>query len=418
MSGRVNVGLIGCGKIMPKHLNGYRILINKGINARIVALCSRNIKNAERFRGFVKKSHVDKNSELSKEAISQIRVYDFQTDIDVELYDDYKVMLRKADIDAVEIFTPHSTHHSIALDSFEAGKHVLVEKPLAITVKAGLKMIEAAEKTSLILGVSECLRYGLRGTREIKWIIEQGYIGDVRMVFIGDDLGGRRSPNKMLDDTPWRHQKLKAGAGVALDIGVHFFDTLRYLCGEIKEVTSILKTFEETRVIVNENGTIQDKVKNEVDDSFFTLVNFVNGAVGNLYFSMAVHGEKFSLPGDQGNLAIYGSKGCVKGDRIILDDGTDTKIRKFFEEFATKEAKVKFFPMGIRDPFALETLDFLDAIREGKELEVSGREGLKDMILSYAMVESSNLNQPVRPEDIESGRISNYEKEINKYFQI
>ncbi|MEM2876389.1 MAG: Gfo/Idh/MocA family oxidoreductase, partial [Candidatus Bathyarchaeia archaeon] len=297
------------------------------------------------------------------------------------------------DIDAVEIYTPVFTHHTITLDSLDAGKHVLVEKPLAISVKAGLKMVEAAEKTGLVLGVAECLRYGF-GIRETKWVIEQGYIGDLQMVFQGG-VGGYWSPNKILAETPWRHRKLYGGGGVTLDLGVHLFNALSYLCGEVDEVMSIVKTFEEVRVTMDERGVITDRVKNEVDDSFFTLIRFKGGAVGFVFFSVAGRGESLEIPGWR---AIYGSKGCIKGEVVVLDDGTRAKVKDLFDKEADEEVKEKFFPMGIKDPFALETLDFLKAIREGGEMETSGRVGLRDMALGYAMIESSILNRPVKPE--------------------
>jgi hypothetical protein len=100
-------------------------------------------------------------------------------------------------------------------------------------------------------------------------------------------------------------------------------------------------------------------------------------------------------------------------ERLELDKLTENE--KLLIPFIVKD---KFFPKGITDSFALETLDFLRAIWDDKNMEVSGREGLKDMALSYAVIESSILNRPVKPEEIESGKISNYEKEINDYYLI
>ena len=416
MSERINVGLIGCGRIMPAHLHGYKALIEKEVEVRIAALCARKPGDAERFRSREEGPPLRKPIGPPGDPLNvpHIYAYDFQKDMEVETYTNYREMLHKADIDAVEIYTPVFTHHTIALDSLEAGKHVLVEKPLAISVKASLKMVKAAEKAGLVLGVAECLRYGFGETRETKWIIDQGYIGDVQMVFQGG-VGGYWSPNKILAETPWRHRKLKAGAGVTLDFGPHLFNALRYLCGEIKDVMSIVKTFEEIRVTLDENGTAINEVKNEVDDSFFTLINFKSGAVGYVFFSVAGHGESLEIPGWR---AIYGSKGCIKGDSVTLDNGTKTKVKDFFDKNATQEVKDKLFPMGITDPFALETLDFLNAIREGREMEASGREGLKDVALSYAMIESSILNRRVKPEEVESGKIANYENEINEYYKL
>jgi predicted dehydrogenase len=77
-----------------------------------------------------------------------------------------------------------------------------------------------------------------------------------------------------------------------------------------------------------------------------------------------------------------------------------------------------FFPYKIMDPMALETLAFLRAIKEGREMETSGREGLRDLAASYAMIESSMANTSVKVDNVESGEIGYYEDEINKHYNL
>jgi len=416
MAKRINIGLVGAGRIMPAHLHGYKEMMEKGIdNVRITAICARKPGDAERFRkrgeGPPPREPVGPPGDPL--TAPHIYVYDFQTDMEVETHTDYRKMLRRGNIDAVAIYASVFAHHPIALASLEAGKHVLVEKPLAVTVKAGRKMVEAAEKAGLILGVAEVVRYGFR-TRETKWVIDQGYIGDVQMVIQGS-IGGYWSPDKIVAETPWRHRKVEAGAGMTLDIGVHLFNGLRYLCGEVRDVRSIVKTFEEIRVTRDKAGKVIDQVRCEVDDTFFTLINFESGAVGQVLFSVAGHGEPTGIPGGR---IIYGSRGCIKGDTVIQDDGTRAGVTELFDKKASREVKEKFFPRGLTDPFALETYEFLRAIQEGREMETSGRDGLRDMAASYAMIESSLLNRPVRIEEVESGKLANYEKEINEYYHL
>jgi len=417
MTKRINIGLIGAGRIMPAHLHGYKEMMEKGIDdIRITAICEKRPGEAERFRkrgeGPPPREPIGPPGDPL--AVPHIYVDDFQKDVDVELYTDYKEMLRKADIDAVDVYVPVFTHHPLVLDSLEAGKHVLVEKPLAVTVKAGRKMVEAAERAGLVLGVAEVIRYGFGGTRETKWVMDQGYIGDVQMVIQGG-IGGYWSPDKIAAETAWRHRKVEAGAGMTLDMGVHLFNGLRYLCGEVRDVRSIVKTFERIRVTRDKAGKVIDQVRCEVDDTFFTLINFESGAVGHVFFSWAGHGEPTDIPGGR---VIYGSKGCIKGDNVILDDGTKAGVKDLFDKKASEEVKERFFPRGLTNPFALETYEFLRAIQEGREMETSGRDGLRDMAASYAMIESSLLNRAVGIEEVESGKLDNYEKEINEYYRL
>jgi len=297
------------------------------------------------------------------------------------------------------------------LDSIAAGKHVFVEKPLAVSVKAARMMVEAAEKTGKVLGVAEVARYGA-DTRMIKWAIDQGYIGEVQMM-VNAIIGCYWSPDKIAATTPWRHRKVTAGGGPSVDFGVHIFDIARYYCGEVEEVEGVTKIFEKVRVTRDESGNIINKVDNEVDDTFIAITKFSSGALGVFAFSWALHGEPTIV-----DTVIYGSKGCIKNKTLILDDGTRIPVRELFEKNASKEDKEKLFPMGITDWFALEHLDFIRAIQEKTQMETSGREGLRDLAVSYALIESSRLKKAVKVDDVESGKIGEYEKEINAYYGL
>ncbi len=409
----LKVGLVGCGRIMPAHLHGYRSLIENSVNIRIKALCARKIEDAKRFRclgeGAPPKKAVGPPGDPL--AVPHIYVYDFQTDTDVEVFDDYGEMLKKADIDAIEVYTSVFSHHEIALASLNSGKHVLVEKPLALTVKAARKMVEAAEKSGLVLGVAENTRY-YPDIRMSKWVIDQGLIGEVQIVLSGI-MGGYWSPDKIVAETSWRHRKLFTGGGATLDMGVHLFHNLRYLCGEIDEVSSLVETLEKERFTRDDAGRITERTASEVDDTFLSLLKFRNKAIGHIFFSWAGHGEPLSIP-----RTIYGTRGCIKGNVVVLDDGTKIEVGDLFEKKASNKDKERFFPCGIRDPMALETLEFLRAIKEKREMETNGREGLRDLAASYALIESSLLRKFVKVDDVESGKIRGYEEEINKHYGI
>jgi predicted dehydrogenase len=398
---------------MPAHLHGYKALMEKNIDVRIKALCARKIGDAKRFRrpgegAPPRKVLGPPGDPLAK---PHIYVYDFQTDTEVEVYDNYEEMLKRADVDAVEIYTSVFSHHEIALASIEADKHVLVEKPLALTVKAARKMVEAAEKSGKVLGVAENTRY-FPDVRMTKWAIDQGFIGKIQSVVFGV-FGGYWSPNDIAAETSWRHKKLFAGGGPTIDMGVHLFHIFRYLCGEVDEVLSIVETLEKNRVTKDRSGNVIDRVACDVDDTFFSLMKFRNGAVGQAFFSWAGCKEPTVVP-----RTFYGTKGCIKGNMISLHEGPEREIEPLFKEKANQEVKEMFFPYKIMDPMALETLAFLRAIKEGREMETSGREGLRDLAASYAMIESSMANTSVKVDNVESGEIGYYEDEINKHYNL
>ncbi len=410
---RINLALIGCGRIMPAHLNGLMKIMEEGIDVKIRGLVARKKEDALRFRkrgeGPPPRPAVGPPGDPL--VAPHVWIYDFQKDADVEIYTDYKEMLKRKDIDAVAIYAPPHEHHNMALASIAAGKHVLVEKPFAVSVKAARKMVDAAAKAKKVLGVAEVLRYG-SDIRMTKWAIDQGYVGEVQMI-VNAIMGCYWSPDKIVGTTPWRHKKLTGGGGPVVDFGAHIFDMARYYGGEIEEVEGITKVFENVRVTRDEAGQVIDRVDNEVDDTFIAITKFESGAIGQFTFSWALHGEPTNV-----NTTIYGSKGCIKNNALMLDDGTKIALKELFDREASPGMKERFFPMGIADWFALENMEFLNAIWECREMETSGKEGLRDLAVCYAVIESSRLKRAVKVDDIISGKIGKYEKQINTHYGL
>ncbi len=414
MAKRINIGIVGCARIMPAHLRAYKILQEHGIdNFRITALCARKEEDALRFRkpgdGPPPREPVIPPETGDPLAAPHMYISDLHDDVDVEVYTDYKEMVEKANIDAIDVYASLFVHHDAALAALEGGKHVMVEKPFAVSVKAGRLMVEAAEKNNLVLCVAENARYST-GTRATRWVIDQGYIGDLQ-IYISGGIGGYWSPDKIVAQTPWRHKKVLGGGGGTIDVGVHFFNVLRYTCGEVDEISALAKTFEPFRYHRDDAGNIIDKIDADVEDTFMALMKFTNGAIGQFTFSWGSHGESVGVP-----RSIYGSKGCIKGNQLILDDGTKADVVELFEKNADPSLKEQFFPMGITDGFALETLSFLNAIGHGTPSETDGKEGLRDLAASFAILESAELNLPVKVDDVESGAIAAYQKEIDEHY--
>ena len=153
-----------------------------------------------------------------------------------------------------------------------------------------------------------------------------------------------------------------------------------------------------------------------VFNTFFALLKFANGAVGNLLFSWAGHGE---ATGFDGGGALYGSGGAIKGNRLLVDGAPEREVVKAFSEEADPAERDRFFPRGVTDGFALELLEFLNAIEEGRQPETSGEEGLRDMAPCMAILESSQLGgAPVKVADVETCRVEEYQNEINAHWGI
>jgi predicted dehydrogenase len=415
-SSKIRLGFVGCGYITGAHLRGLKILRDNGFDQfEVTALCSRNRENAERWieRGKGPAPFPPVSAFAGDPLnVRDVWVRDFQ-DTTPGVYTDHRDMLRDKAVDAIVVLTAVSAHYSVASDALDNGVHSFLEKPFAITARAALRLIEKAAANKLALGVAENLRYG-EGTRASGWAIHTGLLGHVQRV-VSRGIGNVWSPDHIVAKTAWRHLKHEAGGGGTMDIGAHLFDALRYQCGEIEQVSALARTFEPVRYTRDDSGKVIDRVDCTADDTFFALLQFASGAIGNTVFSWAGHGEH---TGFEGGSAIYGQQGCIKAGRLIRDGQQPTEVAQLFRAQAGMDKLDRFFPRGIKDSFALELCEFITAIEQGRQPETSGIEGLKDIAPGLAILESSTLGRPVQLIDVESGRVEAYQKEINDYWNI
>lgn len=416
MTREIRLGIIGCGRILPAHLRGLRRLREAGFEGfRITTLMARNLDDALRFRrrgeGPPPRPPASVNPEDSLGA-PHMYVSDVHPG-EVAIYDDLDRMLAEAPIDAVYILTTHATHHDFALRALAAGKHVAVEKPMAITVRAARRMIEAAQAAERVLVVLENAR--LRPEpRAAAWAARSGRLGDVQLL-LGMMVGSAEwSPDVVIGHTPWRHDRL-SGGGVTTDFGPHLLDWARAGGGEIDTVSAVTRTLEPVRREYDAAGRVTQEIAADADDTFFAHLQFASGALGVLGFSAAGHGEPIALPGGR---AIYGTHGCLKEGVLILDDGVRREAVEVYREQADAATQAREFPLPLEDPFALEAHQFFRAIDTGRPPELSGEEGLRDLAAAFAILESSHAGCPVRVADVEAGTVSAFQNALNERWGI
>lgn len=413
----IRLGIVGAARILPAHMRGLKLIRDAGLaDVRITAISARRLEDATMFRlrgeGPPPRPPASAND---KDPLGAPHVYasDLHPETLPSVHDDWRAMLEADDVDAVLILAPVGLHHEIALDCLAAGKHVLIEKPFTISVQAAHLVVDEAEKRGLIVGVAESLRY-VESVRASKWVIEQGTIGDPQM-WISGGVGGEWSPDKIVARTAWRHQKLLGGGGGTIDVGVHLFHLIRYLMGPVAEISAYTRQFEPERFETDAFGTVINRVRNEVEDAFFANLRFESGAIGTTFSSWGGHG---SASGFGKGSTVYGSAGSLQGDDISLDDGYHGTAGEVFTRGASPELRQGFFPGGVRDPFALEMLDFLGAIASSTPMEASGKEGLFDLATSFTVLESATANRPVSVADVVDGKITAYQDEINQHYHL
>ncbi|MFN8637547.1 MAG: Gfo/Idh/MocA family oxidoreductase [Chloroflexota bacterium] len=411
----LRIGLIGAGRIVPAHLRGYAALRAVGVDDfRITAVCSRDPARARLLAAPTGGARQPAAAWKYGDPIEgqPVTVADFQDDVEPAIFTDVRAMLDAGVVDAVDITTEVGLHHTQAVACIEAGAHALVEKPLAITMRAARLMVDAADRRGVQLAVCEHARY-IRIQRLASWLIGRGDLGTPQMVSWPSLGTAAWSPDGWVGHSPWRHQRLVGAGGCSLDIGPHVFHRLRNLCGEVESVSALARVLEPVRYLRNASGEVLDTVACDADDVFMALATFASGAIGQVSFSFAGHGEP-SIPAGP---IVYGSRGSLHGERVTVDGQQPTTLEEHFDRHGAPDAD-RLFPRGVTDPFGLLIGDWLAAIREGRPSETSGHEGLRDLAASFAIMESSVAGRAVALDEVLSGQVDRYQKDLDEHFGL
>jgi len=381
----VALAMVGCGGMMGAHLNGLRKLWEAGLrDFRVIATCDVAEDKAVKFA-----------DELAKLQGARPNIY---TDVEA-------MLAAEKSLEAVDICTVHRTHHSVAIPCFAAGKHVTIEKPLALTMRAGKLMLDAAAKAGTVFQVAENYRRSPE-YRAINWAIKSGRIGKVRLMY-WIDVGERRWY------WTWREHRAEAGGGWILDGGVHHADLFRYHVGEVESVSARVATFDPVRYRSEE--TLQDPVQVDVEDAIMAVMTFEGGALGEWSSTSAAPGEGFNKHG------VYGEEGSLifgVGLQGRDESLTMKQLGRKYMARLSREEKERLFPGGVTDTVATELEEFFRAVRGGPQVEITGLEGYKDQAICEAVYESHALGCAVRVADIESLKIENYQRDLNQSIGI
>lgn len=409
----IRLGIVGCARILPAHLRGIAALQTAGFDpVRITALCARRTDDALMFRqrgeGPQPRTPASGN-ELDPLGAPHRYVSDLHPDVLPEVFDDWRSMLDADVVDAVLVLAPVGLHHEIALAALSAGKHVLLEKPFAISVRAGLAIAAEAKRRGLVAGVAENLRYASR-TRALRWVLDEGLVGTPQL-WLSGSVGGEWAPDRIVAHTAWRHRKIEGGGGPALDHGVHLMHQIRYLMGPIEEISALTKILEPVRRDDDPNAT----VVNELEDLYLAQFRFASGAVGSTFSSWAGRGERSGLDASP---VIYGDAGSIKGAEVSGDTGPIGSATELLAAKAPSSLQETLFPGGLTDAFGLELLDFTRAIATGSPMEASADEGIADLAMAYAILESAFAGGPVRVDDVLSGAVAGYQAEIDRHYGL
>ena len=411
----IQIGIVGCGRIMAAHLRGYRLLREAGVDDfRITTLCSLSEDEARMYvrrgEGPPQRAAV---SQFAGDplAVADEYVSDFQDDVEVRVYSDFGRMIAEAPITAVNDFTSHALHHQVAEAALAADKDLLTEKPMAVSVRAARRMCELADARQRVLGVFQSGRYMTR-TRHLKWLFDSGRIGELQIMLLGS-VGARWAPDRVVADTPWRHRRVEGG-GISLDVGVHRFDLIRALGGEIQDIQARTAVVEPVRWGHDDQGLTQ-RVECDAEDTVYASFAAVGGMTGALTASWAGRGGG-TMPGT-GDV-YYTSAGRVSGDEVTFEDGSTANLADLYERECPAERKARDFPLGLTDTFALAQHEWLQAIRERRPPETSGRDALASLACAFAVLEADMAGRRVEVQEVVDGSLEDYQRAINEHYGI
>ena len=341
----VRVGVIGCGKIAERA--SLPNLVNYKEKAVVKALC--DIEEG--------KAHGLKNKfELTG----------------VDIIKDWKKLVARKDIDVVFVDTPNYLHEEMTVGACRYKKHILVEKPITITVKAADNMIKAAKKSGVYLMVEQTQRFD-PVHQAAKKILDSGILGHIHNI---RGRIGHAGPEYWSEGKAhWFYDKSKSGGGAMIDIGVHITDLIRWFAGKkITEVFATIRTIEK-KVPVDDNATVlfkfEDGSKGEIECSWTTRPYEV------LTFAYGQKGKMMTAIGMEKPVKVTVAK-TAKGD------DPNCTLEEIYPE------------IGLGSPWENAIHYFIDCVVAKKRPFVSGEEGRETMRVINAAYESNKKGSWVK----------------------
>jgi predicted dehydrogenase len=355
----LGVAIVGCGRISELHQLGYR----GREDARIVAVCdtSRN-----RARQKAREWGVEK------------------------VYTDYKQVLEDKDVGLVELLTPHHLHCPMTVQACQHGKHVSVQKPMALNAAEADQMIMAADEAGVRLRVYETFVYYRPAVRAHE-MIAAGEIGDIQAIRMHVSTGTADTSWKVpLSAWLWRFNEKQSGGGpLVFDHGYHLFSLAYYLCGPVERVYAWIDRtpLSETAGMVS------------IDAPAMIMFQFKAARrYGELDIEHTPKMRIFSdYYADDDRIEVIGERGMLFINRYT------TRTVDLPELLLFKDGKTRAIPVaGVewQDSFIAATQDLLDKMKSGGQARLDGPTGKAVLQFTLAAIESARQGHEIRPDEI------------------
>ncbi len=349
-------GIVGCGAIAPTHANALALLAD----ARLVACCDTRLDRAALFADQYGLRPVSLDEMLADPAV-----------------------------DAVTVCPPSGLHAEIGCRALRAGKHVLVEKPMDVSLSACDALLQAADKAGRTLSVVSQHRFDPASVR-VKQALERGEIGS--LIYADARIPWYRTQD-YYDSGAWRGTWALDGGGALMNQGVHTVDLLRWMCGPVHSVYAQTRTLAHARI--------------EVEDIACATLTFASGAIGTVTASTALY------PGFAARLGVHGTRGSavIEGDTLSLLAVQDRAIETGQDahghavqvaQGGTRAAAALKSPAALPGPAAAwgdahraQLADFIHCCRTGATPRVDAHSARGAVELVLAMYQSARTGQAV-----------------------
>ncbi|MCH2210441.1 MAG: Gfo/Idh/MocA family oxidoreductase [Fuerstiella sp.] len=370
----INIGLVGYGFMGRTHTNGY-----KRVNDFFPELSHRPVLKAVCGR-------------------NKDRVTAFADQWQYETTEtDWRELIRRDDIDAIDICTPNNAHAEIAVAAAEAGKIILCEKPLALNPAEGEQMVEAVEKA----GVLNTVWYNYRRVPAVtlaKQLIDDGRLGRIfhyRANFLQDWTIAEDLPQG--GEALWRLDVNAAGSGVTGDLLAHCIDTAIWLNGSVTDVTAMTETFVKER-LHNLTGKVEPV---GIDDACAFLCHFQNGSLGLFESTRYARGHKALY-----TFEINGEHASIRWDlhdlhRLEYFDHRDDSVVRGWRSVHVTDGDMPYMDkwwvpglqIGYEHTFVHQVADFLQSLESGERCSPTFREAQETQWVCDAVLESARTRQ-------------------------
>jgi predicted dehydrogenase len=328
----VHFGIIGCGRIAPRHGQSLAQLET----ARLISVADIISHRAENFA-----------KEFGAEACT-----------------DYRYLLDDKRIDVINICTPSGMHAHMAIEAMHAGKDVVCEKPMALTLEDADAMIATAHSTGRKLCIVLQNRYN-PPMQDLRRAVDAGKLG---RLLLGNATVRWYRPQEYYEDG-W-HGTLAMDGGALMNQSIHHIDALQWFMGDVESVFAF-------------SGTLAHKM--EAEDTGVAVIRFKNGALGS------VEGSTITYPQNlEGSVALFGEKGSIKIGGTALNRKVIWKVEGELEHEREMLAQEQLDPPSVYGSSHTHVLkDMLRALEEDRDSQTNGYEGRRSLALVLAIYQSA-----------------------------